>query len=335
MLAYLGRRLAWSIFVLAGLSIVIFCISRIVPGDPVRMALGPTAPESVVQEMRKAMHFDKPIHIQYVNWLKGAVRGDFGMSLMTRRPVMTDLKEYLPATFELAILAVMCHGTMGLVLGILSATRNESWIDNIVRLMAYIGVATPGFVFAVLLVLVFGYWWPIVPVIGRLSQGIAVPPRVTGLMTIDSLLAGDVPAFFDAFKHLILPGIAMSLGNTAQEARITRSSMVQNMNKDYIYLSHAQGIPRSVVMRKYLLKPSLIPTVTVFGLDAASTLAGAFLVELIFNWPGFARYGITAMLNKDLNAISAVVMVIALIFTVFNTLVDIVVAYLDPRIRLT
>jgi peptide/nickel transport system permease protein len=325
----------WSVFVLLGLSIVIFVIARIVPGDPVRMALGPTAPESVVEEMRKAMHFDDPLPVQYFYWLRGAVRGDFGISLMTRRPVITDLKEYLPSTLELVLFAATCHGVMGLVLGILSAAYSDSWLDNIVRLVAYIGVATPGFVFAVLLVLIFGYWWHLLPVVGRLSQGISAPPAVTGFLTLDCLLAGNLGAFLDAMKHMILPGFALSIGATSQEARITRSSMVQNMNKDYIYMSEAQGIPRSIIMRKYLLKPSLIPTVAVFGLDSASTLAGAFLTELIFNWPGFARYGITGMLMKDLNVISAVVLVVALAFTTVNTLVDIVVAYLDPRIRLT
>lgn len=335
MLRYLWRRLLWSIFVLVGLSIVIFVIARVVPGDPVRMALGPQAPESVVQEMRKAMHLDQSLPIQYYYWISGAVKGDFGISLMTRQPVTADLKQCLPATVELVFFAAVVHGVMGILLGILSASAADSWLDNVIRLVAYVGVATPGFVFAVLFMLVFGYWWHLLPVIGRLGYGVSAPPTITGLLTVDSLLTGNIPAFIDAFKHLILPGVALAMGAMSQEARITRASMVQNLNKDYIFNSFAQGIPKSVIMRRYLLKPSLIPTVAVLGLDIASTLAGAFLVELIFNWPGFARYGITGMLMKDLNVISATVIVVALTFVTVNILVDIVVAYLDPRIRLT
>jgi peptide/nickel transport system permease protein len=335
MLSYLGRRLLWSVFVLLGLSIVIFLIARVVPGDPVRMALGPQAPQSVVDELRRAFHLDRPLIVQYYYWISGAVKGDFGMSLMTNRPVTTDLKEYLPATLELVLMSSILHGFMGVLLGVLAARYSNSWLDNVVRIIAYIGVTTPGFVFAVLFMLIFGYHWQILPVIGRLSYGITPPPTITGLLTIDSLLTGNYRAFVDALKHLILPTVALSMGAMSQEARITRASMVQNQNRDYIHMSIAQGVPMRVIMLKHLLKPSLIPTVTVFGLGCASAMAGAFLVELIFNWPGFARYGITGMLMKDLNVISATVMVVALTFVVINILVDIAVAYLDPRIRLS
>ncbi|MDP2871995.1 MAG: ABC transporter permease [Bacillota bacterium] len=334
MLSYLGKRLVGAVFVLAGLSVVIFLIARVVPGDPVRMALGPQAPQAVVEDLRKQLHLDKPLHVQYYYWVSGAVRGDFGISLMTNRPVTADLKEYLPATLELVLFASILHGLFGLILGIVAAAYSDSWLDNFVRVFAYIGVTTPGFVFAVLFMLIFGYWWHLLPVIGRIGYGVTVPPTITGMMTVDSLLTGNLPAFADALKHLILPSVALSMGAMSQEARITRSSMVENLNKDYIYMSVAQGIPRRIIMRKYLLKPSLIPTVTVFGLGCASTMAGAFLVELIFNWPGFARYGITGMLMKDLNVISATVLVVALCFVVVNIIVDLVVAYLDPRIRL-
>lgn len=333
MLGYVARRVVWSLFVLVGVSIVIFVIARVVPGDPVRMALGPRAPESVVEQVRKEMGFDKPLLGQYLYWLKGAIHGDFGISLVTRRPVLQDLKEYLPATLELVMCAALVHGTLGIILGILAATYSGSWVDNVIRLVAYVGVVTPGFVFAVLFMLIFGYWWHLLPAVGRLSPGVVPPLTITGLITLDSLLTGNLAVFVDAVKHLILPAVSLAMGSLSQEARITRSSMVDNLNKDYIYLAIAQGMPKSLVMRKYLLKPSLIPTVSVLGLDIASTLAGAFLVELIFNWPGFARYGITAMLMKDLNAISAVVLVVGLAFVVVNIIVDIVIAYLDPRMR--
>lgn len=332
--SFLARRLLLSVFVLLGLSVLIFVIARIVPGDPARMALGARAPEEVVQQLRQQMNLDQPLHIQYVAWLSNAVRGDLGESLWTRRPVVEDVQEFFPATMELALFAGVLMAVFGILLGALSARYSNSWIDNVVRLLSYLGVVTPAFVFAIMFVLLFGYTWPIFPTIGRLSEGIAAPATVTGFMTIDSLLAGNMEAFGDALKHLVLPGLALAMAGLSQEARITRSSMTDNLNKDYIAAETAQGIPSRVIMLKYLLKPSLIPTVSVLGLDFASLLANAFLVELIFNWPGISRYGINVMLHKDLNAISAVILIMGLLFVVVNIITDIVVAFLDPRIRL-
>ena len=161
------------------------------------------------------------------------------------------------------------------------------------------------------------------------------PPRtITGLLTLDSLIAGNFPAFWDAFKHMILPAVALSLGGLFQEARITRSSMIDGMRKDFLAAERGYGIPEKIVMFKYLLKPSLIATVSIMGLDFASLLSNAFLVELIFNWPGISRYGINAMLHKDLDAISAVILVFGVVFVVVNVIVDVIVGLLDPRIRL-
>jgi len=319
---------------LLGLSIVIFVIARVVPGDPVRMALGPRAPQEVVDRMRDEMHLDDSLPVQYLYWLGGAVRGDFGTSLTTWRPVAQDIREYLPVTLELVIFAGLIHSTLGMLLGTLAASKTDSWLDNIIRLVSYVGVVCPSFVWAVLFVLIFGYWWHLLPTMGRMAITLTEPTTVTGFLTVDSLLAGNMKVFFNAIAHMILPAVALAMGPMSQEARITRSSMVENLDKDYIYMSIAQGIPRRSVMRKYLLKPSIIPTVSILGLDFASMVAGAFLIELIFNRPGFARYGITAMLMKDLNAISAVVLTVGIVFMTVNILVDIVVAYLDPRIRL-
>lgn len=332
--SFLLRRLLYSVFVMVGLSILIFLIARVVPGDPARMALGARAPEEVVQQLRRQMNLDQPLHVQYWSWLSGVARGDLGDSLWTRRPVTEDIREFLPATMELALFAGVLMAVFGILLGALSARYSNTWIDNAVRLLAYLGVVTPAFVFAVLFVLLFGYTWPIFPTVGRLSEGITAPETITGFMTIDSLLAGNLEAFGDALKHLVLPAVALAMGGLAQEARITRSAMTDNLNKDYIAAEIAQGIPNRVIMLKYLLKPSLIPTVSVLGLDFASLLANAFLVELIFNWPGISRYGINVMLHKDLNAISAVILIMGLLFVVVNIITDVVVAFLDPRIRL-
>ena len=334
LVSFLLRRLVYSVIVLIGLSILIFVLARIVPGDPARMALGANTPQWVVDNLRKEMNLDRPLYIQYVLWLKGVLQGDFGSSLYTKRPVLEDLAEFLPATVELVIFAGVIMGAGGVLLGILSARYSNSWVDAVIRLLSYIGVVTPSFVFAIIFMLVFGYLWPILPVMGRLSRGIASPAAVTKMVTLDSLFRGDLKAFFDALKHMVLPGISLALGGLSQEARITRSSLVDNMSKDYILSHVSYGIPDRSIWFRFLLKPSLIPTISVFGLDFAVLFANAFLVEMVFNWPGLSRYGINVMLQKDLNAISAVIVVLGAIFVVMNIFTDIVVSFLDPRIRL-
>jgi peptide/nickel transport system permease protein len=332
--AFLGRRAAHSVFVLLGLSILIFIIARIMPGDPARMAVGARAPQWVVDNLREQMHLTEPLYMQYLYWLRDALRGDFGISLVTRRPVASDIKEFFPATLELALFAGIINGAGGIALGAISAWQKDKWVDNVVRVISYLGVVTPSFVFAILFVLLFGMTLNWAPTMGRLSQEIARPATVTGLLTIDSLLARNPAAFFDSIWHLILPAVALALGGMSQEARITRSTMADNLSKDYIASARSLGIPGSVIMRSFLLKPSLIPTVSILGLDFAATLGNAFLVELIFVWPGMSRYGINAMLRKDLNAISAVILVLGVVFILTNIAVDIIVARLDPRIQL-
>lgn len=299
------------------------------------MAVGSRAPQWVVDQLREQMHLNQPIVVQYGYWLRDALKGDFGLSLVTQRSVTKDIFEFFPASLELVLFSGLMSAVGGIGLGILSARYKDTWIDNFVRLFSYIGIVTPSFVFAILFILLFGFTLNWLPIIGRLSEKIPTPPFITGLITVDALLSGQFSTFIDALKHLLLPSLALAMGSIAQEARITRSSMADNLGKDYISAERALGIPERVVMGRFLLKPSLIPTISILGLDIASTFSVAFLVELIFNWPGLARYGMTSMLNKDLNAISAVILVLGLVFVIVNIVVDIIVAKLDPRIRLS
>lgn len=334
MLGFLGRRLLHSVFVLLGLSIVIFIIARVLPGDPARMSLGARAPQWVVDRLRQQMHLDQPLPVQYGYWLRDALQGDFGLSLVTQRSVTSDIIEFLPASLELVLFSGVIAAAGGIFLGTVSARNKDKWTDNVVRIFSYAGVVTPSFVFAILFVLLFGFALKWFPIIGRLSENTPKPPTITGLMTVDALLAGQPATFADAAWHLVLPALALAMGAIAQEARITRASMADNLDKDYIASARALGVPERAVTGRFLLKPSLIPTVSILGLDIAATLSVAFLVELIFNWPGIARYGMQAMLHKDLNAISAVILVLGAAFIIVNIIVDVVVARLDPRIRL-
>ena len=328
------RRLAYSILVLLGLSLVIFIISRIMPGDPARMALGPRAPEEVVQRLRAEMHLDKTIPVQYLHWLKGAVQGDFGKSLRSERPVMEDIINVFPATLELAFYILIFMSIFGFGIGTLSARYRDTWVDNLGRIISYLGVITPPFVFALLGMMVFAYFIPILPPMGRISPDIVAPVKITGFLTVDALIQGNFTAFFSALRHLILPTISLGLVGMAEESRIVRGSVCNNMDQDYIAAARSYGIPERIITFRDLLKPSLIPGVSILGLECATIMANALLVELIFNWPGFARYTMKAMLGKDLNAISAAVLLVGVVFIFSNILVDIAVNILDPRIKL-
>ncbi len=333
---FILRRLGLSIFVLFGLSMLIFLIARVVPGDPARMALGPRTPVDVVERLRHEMYLDKPLPQQYALWLRDIVtRGDLGDSLLTRRPVKQDIREFFPATLELVGLTAIFIIVGGIFLGVISARYNNTWVDKLVRLFAYLGIVTPAFAWAVILMLLFCFVWNIFPSYGRLTEGVIPPVTITGMYTIDSLLNGRLDLFWDAFVHLILPAIALALPPMSQAARLTRSSMADNQNKDYITSMIAYGVPSRIVAKKYLLKPSLISPITVMGLDIAATFGYAFMVEQVFAFPGLARYGIQVMLNKDVNAIVGVVMALGVVFITLNLVIDIIVTYLDPRIRLS
>ena len=331
---FIIKRLFYSIFVLIGFSILVFLFSRAIPGDPARLAAGENAPQWVVDKLREEMHLNEPIYTQYYCWIKGVMKGDLGVSLTTQRSVRDDIRQFFPASLELALYSGIFMLILSTLFGTISGWYNNTWIDNIFRVIAYLGVVTPSFVFAIFFVLIFSYFFEILPTIGRLTTGLTPPPYITGLITIDALITGNYVVLIDAIKHLILPVLSLMIGPMAGIARIVRSSMVDNLQKDYIMAERSHGIPERVIMFKYLLKPSFIPGISIAGLSFANLMGNAFLIELVFNWPGLSRYGMNAMLNKDLNSVIAVTIVYALLFIILNIIVDIIVNILDPRIEL-
>lgn len=317
---------------LVGLSILIFCMARLVPGDPAELALGTNATEEAKELYRQENHLYEPIYTQYWYWLTGALHGDLGESTQTKRAVALDIQQFLPATLELVFFAMLVEITVGLAFGILSARYAGKWVDNIVKVFSYFGIALPSFVVAVLLMLLLCYVWPVLPAIGRVSTSVARPETMTGLYMVDSLLQGNWACLKDSFLHLILPAISLAGVGIAQSARITRTNMVENMGKDYVSAEISAGIPMRKVVLQYVLRPSCIPTVSYFAMDAASMLGVSFAVEKIFNYPGLARYCLNALLNMDLNAIVGTVMVFGIAFLLVNILVDILSVMIDPRI---
>jgi peptide/nickel transport system permease protein len=332
-LVYLGRRLLASIGVLVGVSILIFVIARVIPGDPARIALGPMASQESVANLRAELYLDRPLPLQYLEFVRRLSQGDLGMSLYTRRAVTTDLAEFFPATLELVIAGGLLMVLLGLPLGVLAARYRNRWPDNVARVVAILGVVTPNFVWAIFLVLLFAYWVAVLPVAGQQGDTFLLPPRATGFLMLDSMLAGQWATFWDALRHLVLPAAALAFAGVGQTARLTRANMLDSYGKPYIEMARAFGLSEMQIATKYALRPAMIPTLTILGLDFAAMLGGAFLIEAVFNWPGMAKYAVQAILHKDLNAIVGTTLVVAVFFLVVNIIVDLIVGYVNPRIR--
>lgn len=333
-LLFLLRRVLWSLLVLVGLSVVIFTIARVIPGDPARMALGPTATQEQVVELQHKLGLDRPIIEQYGLFVAGLLRGDLGRSLLTERAVNEDIRETFAATFELVLSTITLAFVIGLPLGIIAARWKDRWPDNLVRLFAIFSAVTPSFFLALLLQILAGYVLHILPTTGRMPHDFGFPPDITGLVLIDSLLKGRPDAFFEGLRFLLLPSIALAAATMGQMARITRSAMIDISSQDYIEASRAFGVPESVRVLKYMLRPSFVAPLTILGLEFASLIGNAFVVELVFSWPGMAAYGIRTILQKDLNAVMGVVMVSGVFFVVANLVIDVLVGFVDPRIRI-
>lgn len=328
----LTRRLGISVIVLIGVSMLIFAIARIIPGDPARIALGPNANAEQIDKLRSDMYLDESLLVQYGFFIRDLSRGDLGTSLYTNRPVTKDIAQFLPATLELVIFAGIIMIMLGLPLGIMAARYRGRWPDHLIRILSLITVSAPGFVWAVILMLLFAFYLPLFPIAGRINDSFDIA-RVTGFLTIDTLLAGDFAAFANVLHHLVLPAVALSLSGIGQAARLTRANMVETYDKPYIEMAQAYGFFPSRIARTYAFKPSLIPSLTIIGLDFAAMLGNAFLVEAVFAWPGLSRYGVAVILRKDLNAIMGTVLIIAITFLIVNIIVDLMIAFLNPRIR--
>ena len=334
MLSYLLRRALTLLLVLFGLSILIFIIARIVPGDPARIALGPLATATQVEELREEMGLNASFPVQLWSYLSGLVQGDLGKSLLTSRPVMDDIRGALPATFELVLVTIILQIFISIPLGVMAAIYRNTWIDNLLRVISLIGVVTPGFVLAIILQLVAAHYLGFLPVTGRLDGGIDFEANFSGLLLIDGTLAGRFDVVLDAIRHLFLPAIALSAAGIGQVMRITRTAMIEVSSRDLVEATRAYGIPEKVVTFRYMLRVASVAPLTILGLEFASLIGNAFIVEFVFSWPGIASYGVRTILQKDLNAVIGVVLISGVFFVVANLTIDIILGLLDPRHRL-
>ncbi|MEM7004984.1 MAG: ABC transporter permease [Pseudomonadota bacterium] len=334
MFTYLVKRAITLMLVLLGLAILIFVIARIVPGDPARIALGPLATADQVAELREEMGLNESFPVQLWTYLSGLVKGDLGKSLLTSRPVMDDIRAALPATFELVLFTIILQITISIPLGVLAAIYRNTWVDNVLRVVSLIGVVTPGFVLAIILQLIAAHYLGFFPVTGRLDGGIDFSADITGLLLIDGTLAGRFDVVGDAIRHLFLPSIALAAAGIGQVMRITRTAMIEVSGRDFVEASRAYGIPERVVRFRYMLRVASVAPLTILGLEFASLIGNAFIVEFVFSWPGIASYGVRTILQKDLNAVIGVVLVSGVFFVVANLAIDLILGLLDPRHRI-
>ncbi len=328
---FLIRRFLQVIPVLFGLSVLIFVLARVVPGNPARMALGPRASDEAVAQLEAEMRLDEPIWYQYLAYLEGITRGELGHSITTGRDVAADIVIFFPATLELVILAMLIALVLGIPLGIISALNKDKWEDNLSRGIAFIGVSMPVFWAAILLQLFFAFNLGLFPSTGR--YGDIEYTRITGMLLLDSILTLNVDAFRNVLWHLWLPAFSLSLAPLADITRMTRSSFIEEYNKEYVDGLRSHSIPEKLLVSKYVFKRSSTSTLTIAGLDFGFLIGGAFLVEIVFSYPGMARYGVNAILNNDINAVVGVTLFIGLVYLLANFFVDVMYGYLDPRVR--
>lgn len=331
---YIIRRIFLIIPVLIGVSLITFTLSHVIPGDPARLYAGEQAKPEQVEQVRKNLRLDKPTHIQYYYYMKGLIHGDLGNSISEGgRPVSEAIKGYFPATFELTLISMFLCLIMGIPLGVLSATKKDKTTDHITRVIALSGVSMPIFWLGLLLQLLFFYKMGWLPATGRIGDFVTPPKHITGLYIIDSILTRNRIAFVSSVKHILMPAFCLSYHSMGIILRMTRSSMLEVSRQDYIRTARAKGLSERSVVYKHTLRNALIPTTTVAGLAFGGLLGGAVLTETIFAWPGMGRYAVTAIMSLDYPAIMGFALLMAVIYTLANLIVDILYAVLDPRIR--
>lgn len=333
MLGLLVRRAVSLVFVLLGITLMTFVISHVIPGNPAAAAAGTNATPEQIAAVDKRLGLDKPLPDQYVIYLSRLVRGDFGESIVSAEPVSNEFLARLPASLELAIFTVLLYVPIGIGLGVLSARLQGRWTDALTRVFAIFGVSTPVFWLALVAQLVFAGYWKILPTTGRLSPQYPLPPHVTGLYTLDSLLAGQFATLGNAFLHLLLPAIVLAITNLAVLTRMTRSSMLDVMDQDYIRTARAKGIGELRVLTHHGLRNGLIPIITVIAMQMAGLIAWQFLVEYIFGWPGIGSWAVNGIFNSDFNVVMLVALFGATLYVFLNFVADIGYILLDPRIR--
>lgn len=330
---YVVRRLLLMVPVLIGVSLLAFCLTNLVPGDPARAAAGRLATPEQLEAVRERLGLDRPLAVQYGLYMGRLVRGDLGTSLTSKQDVSRELRIFFPATLELLLATMVLAVGIGIPLGVRAATGRGGWVDRGFLGFSYLGVGMPVFFLALLLQLVFAGWLRVLPIAGRLGLETVPPPGVTGMYTIDALLAGNWGTFVDALRHLVLPAVTLAIAGVSEVGRITRSSMLSALSQDYVRTARAKGLPERTVWLRHALPNAILPTTTVIGLQVAFLLGGTVLIENLFSWGGLGTYAWTGIFRLDIPVIMGITLVSTTVYLFVNLGVDLLYARLDPRIE--
>jgi len=317
-----------------GLLAITFFIGRVIPIDPVLAVVGDRATAEVYDAARVAMGLDQPLPVQFLNYVGDVLTGDLGRSVSTGRPVIEDLSRVFPATLEMATLGILIGVALGVPLGVTAASRQGSWTDQVIRVVGLLGYSVPAFWLGLVGLAIFYARLRWVGGPGRLDifyDGL-VPP-VTGVILIDSLIAGDIDIFWNAVTHLVLPASVLGFFSLAYIARMTRSFMLDQLSQEYVTTARVKGVPERVVVWRHAFNPIRVPLITVIGLSYAGLLEGSVMIETVFSWPGIGNYLTTALLNADMNAVLGATLVIGAVFIFINKISDVLYRVLDPRAR--
>jgi peptide/nickel transport system permease protein len=331
---YLLFRVVQVLPVVIGITLMTFVISHVIAGDPARLIVGEMASQEALEQVRREYGLDQPLPVQYGRYMARLATGDLGSSYMTKRPVIESLRDFLPATIELALAALLIAVLLGGTLGIVSAVARGSPIDHVVRVVAVSGVSLPAFWLGLVLLVVFYLWLGWLPGGGRISSFVPPPQRVTGMYLVDSLIAGDGEAFRSALGHLVLPALVLGFGHMASIARVLRASMLDVLLQDYVRTARAKGVRERVVIARHALRNALLPTITIIGLQIGGLLEGAVLTETVFAWPGMGKFAVDAIRYLDYPVVLGFTIVAAVMYVAINLLVDVLYSVLDPRIQL-
>ncbi|WP_319404913.1 ABC transporter permease [uncultured Desulfosarcina sp.] len=331
-LGYLSKRLLHLLLIMFGVSVLVFLMLRLIPGDPARLLLGEFASPEELQRLRVQLGLDQSHLTQYWIYLKNILHGNLGNSIRTNAPVAVEIWGRLLATLELSIAAMAIATLFGVAAGVFSAVRQYSLWDYLSMFLALVGVSMPIFWLGLMLIYLLAVKYPILPMMGRISIGLDIP-SVTGLVLLDSLLAADYQAFLSACRHLILPAFTLATIPMAIVARITRSSMLEVLNKDYVRTARAKGMSETVVIMHHSLRNAFLPIATVLGLNLGVLMGGAVLTETIFSWPGLGRYVVDSLMGRDYAAVQGCILIFAGMMAMINLVVDFIYVMLDPRIR--
>jgi peptide/nickel transport system permease protein len=332
MIRFVVRRVLLVAPVLFGLLVLTFVLVRVVPNDPSATLAGQNATPAQIAEIRVKYGFDRPLVVQFFIYLGQVLRGDFGTSLHSGRPVALDIGQRLPATLELTFVALLLGAGLGIPLGVLAAVRHGTAIDHALRFFTVGGVAIASFWLAIMLQLLFSMELDLLPLRGRIGNAVDPPPFVTGFYLVDSLVTGRLRAFGSAASHIALPAVTLSFGALATITRFTRSGVLETLQKDYVLYETAVGYPRWRLISRYVLRNSLVATITQIGLLFGTLLAGAVVVEAIYDWPGIGSYAVLAIFTSDYKAILAVTLLVGVVYAGVNILVDLVLGLIDSRV---